>query len=84
MPFCEPEKEHYKLEYLGEVLEGDRLVNTPFKIPFKTDRNDEFLCNKELSQKDQHKLKRAIESDYYFQMYFDQLPLWGFLGKVRD
>jgi hypothetical protein len=25
----------------------------------------------------------AVEEDYYFQMYVDDLPIWGFIGKVE-
>ena len=49
LPFCEAEKQKYKLEYLGEVLEGDRLVNTPFDLSFLEDREDEKLCVKQLT-----------------------------------
>ena len=77
-------KKKEKLLYLGEVLEGDRLVNTPFKIGFKEDKPDEKLCAKEISAKQHKLLKHAIENDYYFQMFFDHLPLWGFIGKVSQ
>lgn len=59
------------------------MVNTPFELNFRVDRDDEKLCVMQLTGKDQAKFKHAIENDYYFQMYFDQLPLWGFIGKVR-
>ena len=26
---------------------------------------------------------QAIQEDYYFQMYFDLLPIWGFIGTVE-
>lgn len=26
--------------------------------------------------------KRAIESDYFFEMFIDDLPMWGFIGEV--
>jgi hypothetical protein len=33
LPFCHPkEGKEYKPEGLGEVLEGDRLVSTPYKL----------------------------------------------------
>ncbi|KAG0494619.1 hypothetical protein HPP92_005613 [Vanilla planifolia] len=28
------------------------------------------------------KFKRAIDKDYYFQMYYDDLPAWVFIGRV--
>jgi hypothetical protein len=29
------------------------------------------------------KFRSAVTKDYYFQMYYDDLPLWGFVGKVE-
>lgn len=26
---------------------------------------------------------QAVESDYYFQMFYDDLPIWGFIGKLE-
>jgi hypothetical protein len=26
---------------------------------------------------------QAVRDDWYFQMYFDDLPVWGFVGKVE-
>jgi hypothetical protein len=27
-------------------------------------------------------LKNAIEADYYFEMFVDDLPMWGYIGEV--
>ena len=32
LPFCKPTEIKYKSENLGEVLRGDRIVNTPIKV----------------------------------------------------
>ena len=24
-----------------------------------------------------------MKDDYYFQMYYDDLPIWGFIGKIE-
>jgi transmembrane 9 superfamily protein 2/4 len=32
LPFCKPDKVAYKSENLGEVLRGDRIVNTPYEV----------------------------------------------------
>jgi len=84
MPFCAPEKHKYKLEFLGEVLEGDRLVNTPYSVEFLVDKDDEPLCSKTLDKDDIATFREAISKDYYFQMIFDDLPLWGFIGKMDE
>ncbi|GFR44323.1 hypothetical protein Agub_g5536 [Astrephomene gubernaculifera] len=84
LPFCQPtDGKEYKTEYLGEVLEGDRLVTTPYKLQFRVDVENAVLCNKSLSGEDLKKFRDAVKQDYYFQMYFDELPVWGFIGKVE-
>lgn len=84
LPFCQPEGgKEYKLEDLGEVLEGDRLVTTPYKIKFRVDIDNKVLCKKKLYQKDLAAFRDAVKRDYYFQMFFDDLPVYGFIGKVE-
>ena len=117
LPFCTPkEGKEYKTEDLGEVLEGDRLVNTPYRLAFRTDVDNQVLCQKTLNDKDLQKFREAVKQDYYFQvswcslsgsvccsllrgtwlkgwlicasvcvlqMFYDDLPVWGFIGKVE-
>jgi len=49
----------YKAEDLGEVLEGDRMVGTPYDVSFRVDRDNESLCKKELNAKDLKKFRKA-------------------------
>jgi hypothetical protein len=28
-------------------------------------------------------LSQAVANDWYFQMYLDDLPVWGFVGKTE-
>lgn len=71
-----------KSEALGEVLNGDRLVSAPYKLDFLADKESEVICKKQLSKKEVAEFRSAVAKDYYFQMYYDDLPIWGFLGKV--
>ncbi|KAK1303539.1 hypothetical protein QJS10_CPB11g00089 [Acorus calamus] len=82
LPFCSPEHVTEKREDLGEILNGDRLVGAPYELNFKVDQPSKILCQKKLSKEDVEKLRNAVSKDYYFQMYYDDLPLWGFLGMV--
>lgn len=82
LPFCTPDELKEKKEALGEVLNGDRLVVAPYKLDFKTDKDSEVVCKKKLSKKEVAQFRAAVDKDYYFQMYFDDLPIWGFIGKV--
>jgi hypothetical protein len=65
------------------VLEGDRLMTTPYELPFRTDKEHETLCRKTLSAKDLQAFRTAVRDDFYFQMYYDDLPIWGFIGKIE-
>jgi hypothetical protein len=72
-----------KSEALGEVLNGDRLVDAPYKLDFRVDLESKSVCSKKLTTEDVAKFRNAVAKDYYFQMYYDDLPLWGFIGKVE-
>lgn len=72
-------------ESLGEVLNGDRLANTLYKLKFREDKPDQYvLCEKKLSRNDVSTFRDAISNDFYYQMYYDDLPLWAFIGKFEN
>lgn len=72
-----------KKEALGEVLNGDRLVSAPYKLDFRKEKDSEVACRKKLTEEDIAQFRNAVKKDYYFQMYYDDLPIWGFIGKVE-
>eukprot|EP00897_Mesotaenium_endlicherianum_P009077 jgi/Mesen1/8198/ME000442S07474 len=82
LPFCPPEDIKHKPEDLGEVIEGDRLVTTMYDVSFRVDKENEKLCPKTLTVEDLRKFRKAVKEDYYFQMFYDDLPIWGFIGKT--
>ncbi len=47
LPFCRPknDKFEYKSENLGEVLRGDRIVNTPYNVHMLEDVQCRLLCH---------------------------------------
>ncbi|KAL7000713.1 Cellular adhesion and filamentous growth protein [Sarracenia purpurea var. burkii] len=71
-----------KKEALGEVLNGDRLVSAPYTLDFLVDKDSEVVCRKKLTKEQVAQFRTAVMKDYYFQMYYDDLPISGFLGKV--
>ncbi|KAM0022043.1 putative nonaspanin (TM9SF), MFS transporter superfamily [Helianthus debilis subsp. tardiflorus] len=83
LPFCLPAHLKEKPEALGEVLNGDRLVSAPYKLEFMREKDSELVCRKKLTKAGVSKFRKAVAKDYYFQMYYDDLPFWGFLGKVE-
>ncbi|CAD5210142.1 unnamed protein product [Bursaphelenchus xylophilus] len=80
LPFCKPNGQvHYKSENLGEVMRGDRIVNTPFDVYMKTDSKCQTLCpaNKEkktLTVEETNLLIRRIHEDYHVHLLVDNLP----------
>jgi len=83
LPFCKPvEGIKHKWEDLGEVLEGDRMTTTPYDLKFREDQDFTEICTKTLEPNEAERFREAILEDYYFQMFYDDLPIWGFLGKV--
>lgn len=81
--FC-AENYNEKREDLGEVLNGDRLVHARYELNFLVPVTSEPLCTKTLTREEVEKFRAAIKDDYYFQMYYDDLPIWGFVGKYED
>jgi transmembrane 9 superfamily protein 1 len=60
---------------LGEVLDGDRMAKSTYRIGFKDDVDTAKLCTVTLTTKDIDTLKAAIEDLYYFEFV---------VGKVYD
>ena len=79
---CEPEDgAASKIEDLGEVLEGDRSQHA-LRRALSRGQDNESLCE-DAGAKDLKKFRKAVKDDYYFQMYYDDLPIWGFIGKIE-
>ena len=82
LPFCQPQSgKRYVIEDLGEVLEGDRLVSTPYQIKFLQDAADQELCAQNLTAQDLERLRYAVANDYYFQVR--RAHAWGGVGGVH-
>lgn len=71
-----------KQETLGEILNGDRLVTAPYNVKFLQRKDREVACAKKLTSEEVSQIQAAIKQDYLFQMYCDDLPIWGFVGRV--
>ncbi|KAL7588645.1 hypothetical protein Lser_V15G36908 [Lactuca serriola] len=83
LPFCSKDIVKEKKLNLGEMLNGDHLVSTPYKLEFLVEKHFELLCNKTLSKREVSEFRKAIEKDYYMQLYYDDLPMWAFIGKFK-
>nr|XP_027187708.1 transmembrane 9 superfamily member 2-like isoform X2 [Cicer arietinum] len=84
LPFCAPDNVEEKKEDLGEVLNGDRLVVAPYKMDFLINKKPESICGKKLTRNEVAQFRHAVLKDYFYQMYYDDLPIWGFLGRFEN
>eukprot|EP01117_Protostelium_nocturnum_P020108 TRINITY_DN88_c0_g1_i1.p1 TRINITY_DN88_c0_g1~~TRINITY_DN88_c0_g1_i1.p1 ORF type:complete len:650 (+),score=178.82 TRINITY_DN88_c0_g1_i1:58-1950(+) len=74
LPFCEPEtlvKDH---ENLGEILRGDRVENSPYKLKFGVDEKCKFVCWKNLKTDEADRMMRNIYYQYRVHWFLDNLP----------
>ncbi|MCO5561759.1 hypothetical protein L7F22_015382 [Adiantum nelumboides] len=85
LPFCSASNEipAHKWGGLGEVLEGNELIDSQFDIKFKKDVQRSIICKLNLDENKVQEFKDAIENTYWFEFFMDDLPLWGFVGEFH-
>ncbi|KAH7561235.1 hypothetical protein ACOSQ2_016349 [Xanthoceras sorbifolium] len=84
LPFCRPDSIAWKKESLGEVLNSDRLTSALYELKFQEDKTGDTVCQKKLKGDEVARFRQAVVNDFYFQMYYDDLPFWGYIGKIED
>lgn len=65
---------------MGESLVGDRRETAPYEITFGDDVEWRLLCKKTLNSDDLKQFKHAIHDNYFFEMFVEDLPMWGYVG----
>lgn len=75
LPFCLPKNGTfiYKSENLGEVLRGDRIVNTPYEVNMAENIECRLLCHSpekfmNWHVEDSQKVISRIEHDYFVHL----------------
>lgn len=73
---CTPaEGVNYKSENLGEILRGDRIVNTGYDIRMKANEKCKILCRDvELKPDQVKKVIKRIKDAYHVHLLVDNLP----------
>ena len=69
---------------LGESIVGDRRESSPYEISFDDSVEWRMLCKRHLLPVDVKKLKDAIHNNYFFEMFVEDLPMWGYIGDIID
>ena len=86
LPFCAGPKEsisHYH-ETLGEALQGTELEFSGLRIEFKADLHKTEYCKIELTDANLKAFLYAVKNHYWYQMYIDDLPMWGIVGEMSE
>ena len=68
LPFCKKDEEAkpvHKWGGLGEVLEGNELIDSTLNIRFRTDLPKTQICEQTLDAKSAKKFKRAVKHHYW-------------------
>eukprot|EP00439_Symbiodinium_sp_Y106_P048586 s476_g6.t1 len=61
LPFCQPKSILSSAENLGEILEGDRIENSPYEIRMKKDVICQVLCKQTLTPEMRKKFQTMIK-----------------------
>lgn len=96
LPFCRGPKisiEHTH-ETLGEALQGTELQYSGIDIRFKSgyiffinsselvNKPKSTMCEVDVNSDAYIAFSKAVEQQYWYQMYLDDLPIWAVVGEV--
>jgi hypothetical protein len=70
--------------HLGESIVGDRRETSPYELSFGDNVDWRLLCQLSLTLTEVLKLKEAIHNNYFFEMFVEDMPMWGYIGDVAD
>jgi hypothetical protein len=82
LPFCSRSKKKRREDF-GERLVGDRKIVSPYEVTFLDNVPWRLLCEQSFSRSELQMFTKAIENDYYFEMFVEDLPMWGYVGEVE-
>jgi len=92
LPFCQEHGEDIMVEprkgalrhrqHLGQSIVGDRRESSPYSVTFNDNVEFRNLCDVHLSPDELKQFKDAIHNSYFFEMYVEDLPMWGSIGDV--
>jgi len=86
LPFCKGPKEtisHYH-ETMSEALQGTELEYSGLQIDFKADIDKTEVCKVKLEDHNLKAFLYAVKNHYWYQMYLDDLPIWGIVGEMDE
>jgi len=80
LPFCPPTRKQMEKENLGQLVSGERIENSVYKLDMKENANCAVACSVHLKKAGKDALVHAIDEDYRVHFLVDGLPV-GFSGE---
>lgn len=74
LPVCKPETIERERENIGQVLVGDRIMNSNYELLLGQDTKCNFLCAKSYSKEQLDGFVERIENEYTVNWILDGLP----------
>ena len=75
----------WKLQSIGEHLSGHALRHSGHDVTFdptSTTTKSESCTTKALTKDQALQFQKAIQHRWFYQMYLDDLPVWGMVGEL--
>lgn len=85
LPFCKPShgiETHKRPSGIGEALEGNELRNSGLKLHFAKNIPREDVCDMKLDKSMVAEFELAVDRQYWYELFLDDLPMWGMVGEV--
>eukprot|EP00879_Flechtneria_rotunda_P015969 GHRR01016701.1.p1 GENE.GHRR01016701.1~~GHRR01016701.1.p1 ORF type:complete len:250 (+),score=79.13 GHRR01016701.1:390-1139(+) len=86
LPFCKPhpeQKDEHSWGGLGEVLQGNELIDSQLEIKFKVPVPKSTICTQTLNGQQVAAFQYAVKRHYWYELFMDDLPVWGFVGESK-
>lgn len=74
LPVCKPETIEREKENIGQILVGDRIMNSNYELKLGQDTRCNVLCTKTYTQEELNVFKERIEQEYSVNWIVDGLP----------
>jgi len=69
---------------MGEALQGTELEFSGLQMEFKADIAKSEYCKVALNDENLKAFLYAVKNHYWYQMYLDDLPIWGIVGEIDE
>jgi len=96
LPFCKPNNEsknedskkatRLRANSIGEILGGHVLRHSGHSVQYapKTPYTESCTNAQGLTESEAQQFIKAAEDQWLYQMYLDDLPVWGMVGEMHD